>query len=998
MQDTAYPRLKSSVRQRDLDCVYTPTWAEITLVNKSTRGTVPRVCFLILLKTFQRLGYFVPVAEVPPTITQHIARSVGATLTPRDLRGYDKSGTRKRHLLLIRDYLDVRPYDSAARHMIVQAMDAAARTKDDPADLVNVAIEELVHQRYELPAFGSLARTARRVRARVYHLLYREVSARITADMRTGLDALFIADLAVRQSPWQRLKTDPGSPTLTHLKDLVDHLDWLTTRTVDAAILAGVPDVKVKHFAAEARTLDAARMAALEPQKRYTLAVSLLAVQAARARDDVAEMFIKRMTAIHRSAKDALAAYHAAHQQRTDELVTTLRDMVVAYRAEGTTDERFAAIEDVIGGRSDVVLEQCEAHVAYAGNNSLPFLWRFYKSHRPTLFRLLHVLTLRSTSQDRTMEDAIRYLLVHERSHRDRLDTYVPADREQGREAFALDLSWVSDAWWCLLTGDRTRDTPAEHVDRRHVEVCLFAQIMWDLKSGDLYVEGSDRFCDYRTQLVSWEEYEQDVAAYGRQVDLPVDGSAFVARARERLASVARATDAAFPGNQYVTIEDGVPVLRRPEKKPPPAGVKSLTALIDERMDLVNILDVLADTEHWLTWTRFFGPISGHDAKLDDPVARYLTTAFCYGCNLGPSQTARSVAGLDRRQVAWIHQRHVTEENLDQANTWIINAYNRFALPKCWGSGKRVSADGTKWDLYEQNLLSEYHIRYGGYGGIGYYHVSDTYIALFSHFIPCGVWEAVYILDGLLKNESDIQPDTVHADTQGQSAPVFGLAYLLGVDLMPRIRNWQNLTLYRPGKEDRYEHIDDLFKDTIDWDLIATHLPDMLRVVLSIQAGRITASAILRRLGTYSRKNKLYQAFRELGCAVRSGFLLRYLGDFELRATIQGATTKSEAFNRFAKWVLFGSEGTITENDRDAQRKVIKYNHLVANCIIFYNVSAMTRALSTLAHAGYEIDEDAVTALSPYGTEHINRFGRYNLDLTRMPPAIDYDVPIINVR
>jgi len=30
-----------------------------------------------------------------------------------------------------------------------------------------------------------------------------------------------------------------------------------------------------------------------------------------------------------------------------------------------------------------------------------------------------------------------------------------------------------------------------------------------------------------------------------------------------------------------------------------------------------------------------------------------------------------------------------------------------------------------------------------------------TYVALFSHFIPCGVWEAVYILDGLLKNRSD---------------------------------------------------------------------------------------------------------------------------------------------------------------------------------------------------------------------------------------------------
>ena len=69
-------------------------------------------------------------------------------------------------------------------------------------------------------------------------------------------------------------------------------------------------------------------------------------------------------------------------------------------------------------------------------------------------------------------------------------------------------------------------------------------------------------------------------------------------------------------------------------------------------------------------------------------------------------------------------------------------------------------------DLYKENLLSEYHIRYGGNGGIGYNYISDTYIALFTHFIPCGVWEAIYIIDGLMKNKSDIQPDTIHGDTQ----------------------------------------------------------------------------------------------------------------------------------------------------------------------------------------------------------------------------------------
>jgi hypothetical protein len=89
--------------------------------------------------------------------------------------------------------------------------------------------------------------------------------------------------------------------------------------------------------------------------------------------------------------------------------------------------------------------------------------------------------------------------------------------------------------------------------------------------------------------------------------------------------------------------------------------------------------------------------------------------------------------------------------------------------------------------------------RASGYGDIAYRHISDTYIALFSHFIPCGVWEAVYLFEGLLKNESEVTVDIVHGDTQGQSLPVFGLAHMLGIELLPRIRNWKDLVFYRPS-------------------------------------------------------------------------------------------------------------------------------------------------------------------------------------------------------
>jgi TnpA family transposase len=163
-----------------------------------------------------------------------------------------------------------------------------------------------------------------------------------------------------------------------------------------------------------------------------------------------------------------------------------------------------------------------------------------------------------------------------------------------------------------------------------------------------------------------------------------------------------------------------------------------------------------------------------------------------------------------------------------------------------------------------------------------------------------------------------------------------------------------------------------------------------LRVVLSIRAGRISASTLLRKLGTYSRKNRLYQAFQELGRVARTTFLLRYLKDAELRRVIQAATNKSEAFNGFVQWLFFGGERLIAENDRDRQRKLIKYNHLVANCLIFHNVQAQTRVLRQLAEEGQEFDEATLSRLSPCLTGHVNRFGKYTLNLDRENPAPDY--------
>src|SRR3546814_20561298 len=86
---------------------------------------------------------------------------------------------------------------------------------------------------------------------------------------------------------------------------------------------------------------------------------------------------------------------------------------------------------------------------------------------------------------------------------------------------------------------------------------------------------------------------------------------------------------------------------------------------------------------------------------------------------------------------------------------------------------------------------------------------------------------------------SDWSSDVCSSDlTQAQSAPVFGLSHLLGIRLMPRIRGIKQLVFYKPDRKAKYGHINSLFTEAINWELIERHYPDMLRVAISIKAGR----------------------------------------------------------------------------------------------------------------------------------------------------------------
>ncbi len=73
------------------------------------------------------------------------------------------------------------------------------------------------------------------------------------------------------------------------------------------------------------------------------------------------------------------------------------------------------------------------------------------------------------------------------------------------------------------------------------------------------------------------------------------------------------------------------------------------------------------------------------------------------------------------------------------------------------------------------------------------------------------------------------------------------------------MRNWDDVVFYRAEKALRYRHIDSLFTREIDWKLIETHWQDMMQVVLSIQAGLVLPSMLLRKLGSQPVLSQGYQ-------------------------------------------------------------------------------------------------------------------------------------------
>jgi TnpA family transposase len=256
-------------------------------------------------------------------------------------------------------------------------------------------------------------------------------------------------------------------------------------------------------------------------------------------------------------------------------------------------------------------------------------------------------------------------------------------------------------------------------------------------------------------------------------------------------------------------------------------------------------------------------------------------------------------------------------------DTHVVNAIFEARLSEIWGEGTTACAsDSKKFGAWDQNLLTEWHIRYRGPGVMIYWHVDKKSVCIYSQLKSCSSSEVAAMIEGILRHCTSAQIQENYVDTHGQSEVAFAFCHLLGFRLLPRLKNIASQKLYRPetGSPSDYSNLQPSLTRPINWDLIKNQYDEMVKYATALRLGTAETEAILRRFTRNNLQHPTYQALAELGRAIKS----QYLESEELRREIHEGLNVVENWNGANTFIYYGKGGEFSSNRLDDQQGVRK--------------------------------------------------------------------------
>jgi TnpA family transposase len=532
-------------------------------------------------------------------------------------------------------------------------------------------------------------------------------------------------------------------------------------------------------------------------------------------------------------------------------------------------------------------------------------------------------------------------------------------------------IAFIKKRWARLVFTD-------DGIDRRYYEICVLSELKNSLRAGDLWVQGSRQFKDFDEYLVTADKFNQLKQSNELPLTITTDCDLYLqsrlSLLEQKLAIINRMAATNDLPDAMIN-QSGLKITPLDAVAPDTAQT-----LIDQTAMLlphIKITELLMEVDEWTGFTRHFTHLKTDDTAKDK--ALLLTTILADAINLGLTKMAESCPGTTYAKLSWLQAWHIRDETYSTALAELVNAQLKQPFAENWGDGTTSSSDGQRFRAGGR-AESTGHInpKYGAEPGrLFYTHISDQYAPFSSKLINVGVRDSTYVLDGLLYHESDLRIEEHYTDTAGFTDHVFALMHMLGFRFAPRIRDLGDTKLYIPKSDIDYAALKPMIGGTLNIKQIRTHWDDILRLAASIKQGTVTASLMLRKLGSYPRQNGLALALRELGRIERTLFILDWLQSVELRRRVQAGLNKGEARNALARAVFFYRLGEIRDRSFEQQRYRASGLNLVTAAIVLWNTVYLERATNALRGHGRTVDDTLLQYLSPLGWEHINLTGDY---------------------
>jgi TnpA family transposase len=372
------------------------------------------------------------------------------------------------------------------------------------------------------------------------------------------------------------------------------------------------------------------------------------------------------------------------------------------------------------------------------------------------------------------------------------------------------------------------------------------------------------------------------------------------------------------------------------------------------------------------------------------------------GCAIGIPKMSRISKLINESALQHAVNWYFSLDNIRSANDCIVQFMDRMELPNIYRKNQKslhTASDGQKFEVRTDSLNANYSFKYFGksQGVTANTFIDERNLLWHSLVFSASERESAYVIDGLMHNDV-IKSDIHSTDTHGYSEAIFAVTYLIGLSYAPRIKNLKKQTLYI-FKSIKYDHQSEWSVQPtkyVNEAVIKECWDDILRLVATIKLKETSASDIFRRLNSYSKQHKLYQALKAFGQIIKSDFILRYIDDVGLRQAIEKQLNKVELANRFTRAIAVGNPREIIQGDKEEQEIAESCNRLIKNAIICWNYLYLSQKLEKMGDPGQKNKLiSAILSHSPMSWAHTNLLGEYDFSDEKLKDTAGIRLPKI---